>query len=410
MVILNKLTAAVVLINLNVQAAVGFTTTKTAICMPNLDLQRSHRSLHELCLGMDSDSSFFSGRSGFPIDDGWKLKNDFSIFLNQCSIQTFYSVLKTIRDPHTVRWMDNFTQSIIPAFDSNARASSDDTGSDNVETSRGIPYSSKLLTYHGLGAINTTLYPTWESYFAILLEQPTEHFLIQSGGLQMRDYELDINPASICTRLISIREQIAEEFANDLGVLAHTMGQHTMDSYYDLMEDIGLQKTKDRNNNGRRLPPHNLVFLGYALDPIDGFTPSPLRQHNFDLAVLLATQESIHRLLNKHCNDNGPHRQYLLDFYVERLESHFTGTQRYGRADDFLEELLFGPPRQVSVVQGEGTTVVVDPVRVAEWILQERREVALEWQSACKNIPSKDHIQIKRLQLDRLMQSYNSNT
>lgn len=396
MMMMKGLEAAVLLTSLLLKAVAGFTTMTTR--------RRPHKLLKQQLLHamMDPDSS--SSKSS------WKLKNEFPLFLNQLTVQTFLSVLGTLRDPHTVRYVDNFTRPIIPGEISDEMTKGtgrEDGGNNHVNVPRGIPHSSRLFTYHGLGAINTTLFPTWESFFSTLLEQPTEEFLIQSaaGGLHVMDYELEINPASLCTRLMSIREQIALEFANDLGILANTMGQHTIDSYYDYMDDIGPKTSSSSTTTGsRRLPPHNLVFLGYALDPINGFTPSPLRQHNFDLATLLATQESIHRLLNTECEEksnNDLYRQFLLDFYVERLDSHFVGTQPYGRADDFLEDLLFAPPRRVG-----GAALVVDPVRVAEWILQERREVALEWQSICKNIPNKDHIEIKRLQLNRLMQSY----
>ncbi|CAB9519077.1 expressed unknown protein [Seminavis robusta] len=389
------------------KAALGFVTPDGV----------SRQSVRRIGLPPTRKSWLCSGRQS----DGWELSNDFPQFLNQCSIQTFLVVLGTLREPQTIRWMDNFTQPLVMERDFTNR---DDESS-----------PSKLLTYHGLGAMNTDLFPTWDSYFATLLEQPQEEFLVQTaaGSLHTQEYELEINPASLCTRLISIREQIAQEFTNDLGVVANAMGRHTMDSYWDYLDNNNQEQENNDNDNDdnqqdtfsealgdvvntgggtgtttttqRRFPPHNLVFLGYALDAIDGFTPSPLRQHNFDLAVLLATQEAIHRILNNNKYEDSKERisrQYLQEFYVQRLDSHFFGTQRYGRADDFLEELLFVnlPP---------AVSEAVDPVLVTEMILEERRQVALEWQAKSQDVPTHDHIQIKRLQLDRLMASYGTN-
>ncbi|CAB9506293.1 expressed unknown protein [Seminavis robusta] len=368
----------------------------------------------------------------------WKLGNDFPQLLNQCAIQSFLTVVRSLRDPQTIRWVHNFTQPVIPkSKSSNARltgtteATNAITSDTNVKNPDGKSYS-KLLTYHGLGVMNTTLFPTWKCYFAELLEKPMEVFVVQSSGIEVKDYELDINPASLCTRIISVREQIAEEFAHDLGVMAN-MGQHTMDSYWDYLDNqldededytttdqltpIGVDRSTTSNpvtmssgadGSPRRLPPHNLVFLEYSLDSMGDMMFSPLRKGNFDLVTLLATQESIHRILNKDNNREESfaiYQKYLLNFYVERLETHFTGIQRYGRADDFLEELLFAPPAS-RVSMDAGFSALVDPVTVAEMILKERRQVALEWQAMSKDVPNQ-HIEIKRLQLDRLMQSYN---
>ena len=94
--------------------------------------------------------------------------------------------------------------------------------------------------------------------------------------------------------------------------------------------------------------------------------------------------------------DQAKYQDFLREFYLGRVDSHFEGIQRYGRADDFLEDLLFFPD-----------AVTVDPVRLAEIILNERRQVALEWQAMCQDVPN-DHIIIKRLQLDKLLESYSN--
>lgn len=382
---------------------------------------------------------FSSSSSNKAYSAGDELTNDFRQFLNQCSIQSFLIVTSSLRDVQTTRWVNNFTAPVF--FDGSEKRNVRLTGTTkatNALTSSVVKNnpngeSLRILKYHGLGVMNTTLFPTWESYFSTLLEQPDETFLVTSYNGLSKDYEVDINTASLCTRIISVRGQIAQEFANDLGVLA-TMGQHTMDCYWDYMDNLDNNDDDDDDDDKptvmevgvggttyqdggdgmmpaaadggfgdttpRKLPPHNLAFLTYALDPIDGFAPSALRRGNFDLLVLLATQESIFRILNnKQQEDLGSsqsmYQKYLLDFYAARSVSHFSGIQRYNRADDFLEELLFSSP----------ASGLADPVRLTEILLKERRHVALEWQAMSQDVPN-DHICIKRLQLDKLMQSY----
>lgn len=388
-------------------------------------------SHHTSLLSLTDDESI---SLNFGSNGDWQVPNDFPQFLNQCTIQSFIVVVRSLRDLQTIRWVDNFTSPIFYSGEKPANirltgtteattaiTSNEDVANPNGETLQ-------ILKYHGLGIMNTTLFPTWESYFSTLLEQPAESLLVTSYDGRSKDYEVEINPASLCTRIISVREQIAEEFAYDLGVVQN-MGYHTMESYdeYLVIQKNATEKSAvveigngaadndDDDTNvgskaenpirmspavdGRILAPHNLEFLNYPLDSIDGITPSPLRRGNFDLMVLLATQESVVRVLNNaQQEDLGSNQvtfqKYLEEFYAERIISHFSGIQKYHRVDNFLEELLFSPP-----------TASVDPVRLTEIVLDERRQVALEWQAMSKDVPN-EHMSIRRLQLDKLMQSY----
>lgn len=266
---------------------------------------------------------------------------------------------------------------------------------------------SKLLRYHGLVAINSTVFPTWDTYFEKMLEQPAETYRIVTEAKHIPDYDLDINPASLCSRIISVREQIGQEFERDLGVIA-SMGGNTLDSYWE-----AIKEQRDRSEEDINFPRGNLLFLEFSPDYDDDYAPSPLRKGNFDLLCLLATQEAIHRVLND------PERQkvgavtaekasnmFLESFYTNRIMSHFTGPQRYGRSDDILEELLSETPRTISISENKDdedvVTCLIDPTRIAELVLNEREKVAYEWQSICREIPQ-NHMQIKQMQLNLLM-------
>jgi hypothetical protein len=305
-----------------------------------------------------------------------------------------------MRDRHTAIWLEDFTDPII-------RQRSKDKKSDEVlskmakvlkDATRATQMEQeiKLLNYHGLGALNTTLFPSWESYFKKLLQEPGVTYSIESSRPHVPDYELEINPASLCSRIISVREQIAREFVKDLDVIADISGQ-MLQSYF---EKIKEQKNANEQVGIER---PNLLFLEMSVD--SDYTPSALRKGNFDLLVLIATQESIHRVLNdaSASEEDSTDRssvQFLRNFYAQRIGTHFTGSNWYGRADDFLEELIRTSP---SVIQLQDEDCgLVDPVRVFELVLKEREKVALEWLEIALDVP-KSHTEIKRWQLDRLM-------
>jgi len=422
-----------------------------------------------------SSSSSGDAAQGDGSDKKWTLENDFETFLNQCSIQTFVFLLRGLRDPQTVLWVENFTQPSSAVVKQTRRPAESDSGStapdsnnsttisedaddvpidsdagtedapastagndnslDEYAEKAGWVEQSRLLQYHGLHAINTTLFPSWDTYFGLLLQQPSETIRVLSKSPYVPDYELDINPPSLCSRLISVREQIAREFANDLGVIA-SMGGNTLESYWEkLRQQRGKKDDKGGESDGEmprissddfRLQRENLLFLDYSLNDGNDYAPSPLRKGNFDLLVLLATQEGIHRVLNGDDFDQGDGKEkatrgadavlqriaakrFLRTFYEDRVSSHFSGKQRYGRADDFLEELLAEAPRTVTVPSfpeedssEDPITCLIDPNRIATRVLEERSNAALEWQEIAKDVPQL-HTQIKRMQLNLLM-------
>lgn len=175
----------------------------------------------------------------------------------------------------------------------------------------------------------------------------------------------------------------------------------------------------------------NLFFLDSSTSEEADYAPSPLRKGNFDLLTLLTTQEAIHRVLNdpqrkaRKSPEYGSN-QFLQDFYVQRLLSHFSGDQPYGRADDFLEEMLACSPRMITIgndkekendstssadfedAEDELTkdlTYLIDPLGIAETILNEREKVALEWKQQLEDQTKTDHMAIQKMVLAKLMGS-----
>jgi hypothetical protein len=353
----------------------------------------------------------------------WTLPNDFDTFLNQCCIQSFLFLLQSLRDGNSAVWLDNFTQPVVSDHDlPMSVAGSTTRAADSV----------KLLHYHGLAALNATLFPTWDAYFGALLDQPKVCYTITSNRAYIPDYQLEIVPASLCSRLVSVREQIAREFAKDLDVISASMGRKALEAYMRSStssalkggaaagattdddqvaaseSDSDVEQASSSAQQPRRLQRPSLFFLELAADG-NAVDPSPLRKGNFDLLLLLCTQEAVHRVLQDSDMDSAS-RYYLQNFYLERLYTHFMGSVPYGRGDDFLEELLWQTPRLVhsrsahedSLVSWLFSYQLVDPLRLAEAILHQRERVASEWRDRAAEAPL-HHMGIKRMQLNLLM-------
>ena len=325
----------------------------------------------------------------------WKLHNDFNTFLNQVTIQSLIFLVNSLRDRHTALWMEDFTQPVIrtriqdkesdQVLSNMAKAANDAMHRTQLE--RPI----RLLNYHGIGAINTTIFPTWDSYFEQLLLEESFTYSIESTRPHVPTYELEINPASLCSRLISVREQLAREFAHDLDVIAEMSGT-MMQRYLD--GSSGTTGEMERPN---------LMFLENSVH--EDYLPSPLRKGNFDLLLTLTTQEAIHRVLNdqlssSHHLSDPSSRLFLRNFYMNRIYTHFTGSNWYGRAEDFLADLLQSSPSAMQ--DQEGDIALVDPLRVADLVLKHREQVAEDWLEMALDVPD-SHTQIKRMQFNRLM-------
>ena len=71
-------------------------------------------------------------------------RTDINQFLTQRTMQTFMLLMNNIRDPHTSAWIEDFL------------------GSNNC------------LSFHGTGLIDMDLFPTWDSVFTKLIEEPPD--------------------------------------------------------------------------------------------------------------------------------------------------------------------------------------------------------------------------------------------
>ena len=126
------------------------------------------------------------------------------------------------------------------------------------------------------------------------------------------------------------------------------------------------------------------------------YASSPLRQRNLDLLQLLSTQEAVHRVLRQY-REAGDIRhvslEWLRDLYVSVVGDYFDGSQPPGRGDDFVEHLLKLPPSMKTVNR---KVELVDPLRIAEDVLDSRTEVCREWKE-CLGMAQLEHMELRKL-------------
>ncbi|KAL3921365.1 MAG: hypothetical protein SGILL_002784 [Bacillariaceae sp.] len=299
--------------------------------------------------------------------------------------------MNSLKDRITAHWLEDFVQPVIHKRTKESTRADHETLSNMADAWNEKMQGSyqmearkiQLLTYHGLGIMNTTIFPSWDSLFEKLLQEETVCYEIESDRPNAPTYTLDIVPASLCSRIISVREQIAREFVNDLDVIAET-------------SLTVLEKYREKQSTDNKLERIHQYFLEISVH--EDYVPSPLRKGNFDLLLLLTTQEAIHRILNRDMEHESV--QFLRNFYAQRIATHFTGSNFYGRADDFLDELLQTLPNVVQLQDSE--TAFVDPESLVEMIFLEREKVASEWIEISLDVPQ-SHSVIKRWQLNKLM-------
>jgi len=392
-------------------------------------------------------------------------------FLTQRALQSFLFLLGEVHDPHTVDWIEEFA---------NAK---------------------NLHEYHGTGALNFSRFESWDSFLMDLMEEPEDEIVVlsvrrsrsgsnwqkmnllrQQGKLDEQEnknktetnpylkdetveYVIDIDPPSLVSRMISVREQLSKEWVEDLDVVFehHEM---ILEQYEDFVnegrneekdsatEDIAkkvmnnltnsvsiklVNATIDSEGNdddqkkdegeeevfnlaeeGRSdlgdysaeysTSPKQKLFKRVELHMLtnyqsyQGMASSPLRKGTFDLLILLATQESIHRVLQelkREGKDKEVSHDFLRDFYTGRLEDYFDGDQRYGRADDFLEEMLLTSPSVMYTK--DGGMGLIDPHGIAEKIIFTRGEVISDWKKIVSKTPE-DHMNLRKALLDRQME------
>ena len=352
-------------------------------------------------------------------------------FLSQRSFQSFMTLLTELKDPHTSDWIERFLD------------------------------ASSLLDYHGTGAFNMTRFESWDSYYLEMAKQPKEIVIVQTlrnsarsfrGGSKNNPFlnqekhhvevQIDINPSSLVPRVLSVREQIAREMVGDFEILINFNDNSKLNQveYSICCDDIQILLTLLLINPNAVFSSlwyhYHIIILyhiiicrsvipsyeykvkhkgNYKVDTVfdrstamialtskmamDTFAPNPLRKTTFDLLLLLALQESIHRVLREY-RDSGDEIEkavsfeWLREYYTDRVDDYFDGFQYLGRAEDFIEELLLVPPSVINI-DGGTRTAVVDTQKIASDLVEMRSLVFLDWRDIIQRVPE-EHVALRQ--------------
>jgi hypothetical protein len=166
-------------------------------------------------------------------------------------------------------------------------------------------------------------------------------------------------------------------------------------------------KTEDRGETESAFQRNAIVLFvnSVSLEPVKS---SPIRQGSYDLLFLLSLHESILRVLRDY-KTSGEEKQvsfnWLKDFFYERLDSHFDGPKRYGRADDFMEELLLCTPSLRNTNDGRHMELI-DPLKIATDIIYTRNNVLEDWKELLRKVPD-DHMGLRKSLLTAQSMTWN---
>ena len=232
--------------------------------------------------------------------------------------------------------------------------------------------------------------------------------------------DLEVDPKSLATRLLAVREQIALEFVEDLTLI--------WKADKTLLTDL-LVWTEEKGGEGvGSMPSSNAIKMHQELLASSGKASSSFRKGNLDLIFNLSTQAAIHRLLKQLMSDecivdancgradraailsyNNACFRWLRDFYVDRVGDFFDGDVPFGRADDFFMEWLQqssfgisdGATSKTSSTSDQGFLNKVDPLHLAEKMVRIRSDILMEWRKICRLVPEEDHGWIRLLIMEK---------
>ena len=181
-----------------------------------------------------------------------------------------------------------------------------------------------------------------------------------------------------------------------------TANDQILDSYFDKVKRLRDQETKGQGEAIYYSSVGDVAFERTAVHLMNDKSrfattaSSPFRRTNFDLLYTLCTQAAIHRLLREYTRNQQQHEiafVFLQSFYTDRAVDFFDGDLPFGRADEFLDELLQTPPALL-------TTGLVDPLGTAESIIRMRNQVATEWKEYMSDVPNA-HLRVRQAILSK---------
>jgi len=199
-------------------------------------------------------------------------------------------------------------------------------------------------------------------------------------------YQASISPASVAAQLITVRELLAAEWSADLELIERDNAEIRRSR-----KEVVEHEVDDQARFQYAVAPSGIGVGG-------GGDSSPLRHSSYDLLKKALTRHAV-RVLKRELHDEPSTRHaavWLGDFYLMRGAA-FRSTE-HNVAVDFIGDLMNAP---LSICESSGdpdSAKFIDPLALAERLLDVRQQTAVEWREVLADVPS-DHIELHRARL-----------
>ena len=199
------------------------------------------------------------------------------------------------------------------------------------------------------------------------------------------EYKTKIEPRRLGDRLMRLRQEISDEWREDLELLGNE-NEEMWRSFFETVRE-NEDKLKD------------LQMPVYSHDPSDGPTGSTFRGGNYDLLRRLATYKAILHLKDVYMRGNAMEKAKgnFLDKMLTVHGGAFVGDGPYHVDKTFFGVLLESAPYMVrsDLADGHTSMVLLSPISVVEDICHIRQSIAEAWRTELECV-SDDHLDLQR--------------
>jgi len=244
-----------------------------------------------------------------------------------------------------------------------------------------------LRNLHGYGAMKTS----WDEYLTKLLRTPDIHIKQKvasyrggsSGNPYLKDMSVTvehvIQPNEMAKTLMGLRATLSKEWVADLQLIS--------------LENAELWR-------------HHLAMVTNQTDPESESKHrllqlsdqcSPLRMSNYDLLEKFCTHIACEKVIADLSQKEERCAIWLREKLISAGMSQTNDNYKRGVAREFLYQTLNEAPRVVAAIEEDGTEslTLIDPLDMAEKIMDERLKCAEEWVSLLEEV-EEDHLELKR--------------
>uniref|UniRef100_A0A7S4BIS2 Uncharacterized protein n=3 Tax=Chrysotila carterae TaxID=13221 RepID=A0A7S4BIS2_CHRCT len=334
--------------------------------------------------------------------------------LLQCAIQAQLSYYNEFKDELKARWLESFL------------------GHDHLRVQRVSDHGGGRLLYQG---IDNGLRCDWRGYVRTMLKAPPEEYSVSykvgtadTAGMpqipqtgadgaeppwasasasrrnnpylqkqepQTREYQTILEPRRIARGLLSIRQQIADEWMKDISIIA-AEGEYLRACHQDDVCSVEVDSFLTVNTTDVKvledpaapLPPALMAASTQAFNSWNLPDSSPFRSANFDLLQRALTREAAlaaMKSLARRGDEHAANAEFLRARLV-RWSPRFEEPKRRQMAGLFLTELLHESP---TIQRRDGKALFTDPSLVAAEVLEQRLRIATRWQEAVSQTADK---------------------